>query len=100
MWLLAWSFAGWACLDLNQGPLPYQFKDSPRSEVSTSLRSSVAVSLMAPLCGYVAVTAAVSGRIDPLPEASGPKAGHPTASGPKTLAKMAFHSSSERSSAQ
>jgi hypothetical protein len=21
---LAWSFAKWACLDLNQGPLPYQ----------------------------------------------------------------------------
>src|SRR5689334_15380148 len=63
MWLLAWSFAGWACLDLNQGPLPYQFKDSPRSAASTLLRSSVTVSLMASLCGCVAVTSAVNDHL-------------------------------------
>lgn len=60
MWLLAWSFAGWACLDLNQGPLPYQFKDSPRSEASTSPWSVVAICPMGWVCDAVAVIAAVN----------------------------------------
>ena len=37
-----------------------QFKDSPRSEASTSLRSAATVRFMASLCGSVAVTSAVS----------------------------------------
>jgi hypothetical protein len=49
----------WAVLDLNQRPLPCQFKDSPRSKASASLWSAVTVSLMGWLCGGVAVTSAV-----------------------------------------
>jgi hypothetical protein len=76
---------------LNFRPLPYQFRDSPSSETSTSPWLVAAVSPVGWLRVGVAVTAAVSTLIDPLPSASHPAAGHSTASGPKTSAKMAFH---------
>ena len=41
----------------------YQFKDNPRSEASTLLRSPVTVSLMVSLCGGVAVTSAVNDHL-------------------------------------
>ena len=52
-----------------------------------------------PAAGVVAVIAAVSGQVGPGSVAGDPAADYSTASGLKTSAKMAFHSSSERSSA-
>jgi hypothetical protein len=49
------GFVRWACLDLNQGPLPYQFWHRPSSGVSTSPPLEVTVNLMGWLCGPIAV---------------------------------------------
>src|SRR5689334_22677145 len=42
------------------GPLPYQFKDSPRSEAPASPRPAVEARPMGWLCAAVAVTSALS----------------------------------------